>query len=351
MAVQMAPPANDLAQVCVSAKTAADFGDAGAAFKNILQGMRESRQKTPQTAPKGAKAPVNFAFLAGDADGDAANLEEPALIRPAEFEKTPDDGQEATPPSRFDPDVFLEALEAAAADKPDNCGEDAGRTEEDEPTPEGGAAEAETAPQPGDTPPVCDDKAQSETPAVLAAIAETNAPALPAVTEGKTEADEKNFSDGAAERPVQSAETQSGETAKLAAEDASRETKPRESQRAGAAKLSDSNENINENENTENIGRETSSAREDGEHAAAEKSGTRVPKAVSRASEAVHKSGGQETADAGKSPSGNSLSEKSAPEHAESLSIPAANPFGAPDRAEARPVFQPPAVYTLTSGD
>jgi flagellar hook-length control protein FliK len=198
--------------------------------------------------------------------------------------------------------------------------------------------------------------AETNTLASPAVPAETNvsAPLVTLSARGReTETEGKNFPDRAAERP-QSAETQRGETEKLAAENASRETKPRESQNAGAAKLSDANENINENENTEDTGRKTSFAREDGEHtekSAAEKSETRVPKAVSRAADTIRKSGGQENADAGKSPSGNFPSEKSSPEHAESLSIPAVNPFGAPSRAEAQPVFQAPAVDTLTSGE
>ncbi|MDR2780047.1 MAG: hypothetical protein LBB28_02870, partial [Synergistaceae bacterium] len=193
MAVQMATSAGDLAQVCAPAMTVTNSGDVGAAgaeFKNILQGMRESRQKPAAPASTGKdkepKTPVNFAFLAGEEDEIAANVDESSAERPAELEMTPDDGSETPPPSRFDPDVFLEAL-AAAADK--GGAESAEDAETYATETEDAAEDAETAQE---TP--APDSGENDAQIAPASFAETNALARINPfdeTNGKTETDVK----------------------------------------------------------------------------------------------------------------------------------------------------------------
>ncbi|MDR3164103.1 MAG: hypothetical protein LBU13_00830, partial [Synergistaceae bacterium] len=137
MAVQLASSARDFANVCVVTKTGPNPGgtgpretspgDGGSEFKNILQDVRESRQKpakagqTAKTAGKEPKTPANFAFFSGEEGEIPANPESTA-VKTAELEKTPDTAQEAKKTSRFDPDVFLEALEATVAGKPGKSG-------------------------------------------------------------------------------------------------------------------------------------------------------------------------------------------------------------------------------------
>ena len=178
MAVRMAVSANDLAQICAPAKTATVSADGGAEFKNILRDMRESRRKTAQTVAREPKTPVNFAFLAGEADEITANAG-PVVACPAEPETTPDAGGEAAPPSRFDPDVFLEALEGAVTDK---RGMDAAKDAEED-----GDADTEAARETA-----ASDSDENKT--------RFTAPALPVETNGKTEDDIKKSSDEPIER-------------------------------------------------------------------------------------------------------------------------------------------------------
>ncbi|MDR0764220.1 MAG: flagellar hook-length control protein FliK [Synergistaceae bacterium] len=187
MAVQMAPPANDLAQVCAPAKNAMVFAERNAEFKNILRGMRETKQQTTSRAVPGEpKTRVNFAR--------AANLDEPADARPAELEKTPDDGgQDAPPPSRFDPDVFLEALmKGTVTDKSDKLPADKDKAEDAES--DGTAPEDAEAPLETPAPDSGENKTRSS--------AEGDALATPAETNAETEADAKKLSEATSERPA-----------------------------------------------------------------------------------------------------------------------------------------------------
>jgi flagellar hook-length control protein FliK len=342
MAVQMAMSANDLAQVCAPAKTAAISGDAGAAgaeFRNILLGMRESVQKTAQTAPKEPKTPVSFAFLAGEDGESAADFDEPPAELQPELETTPDDGAETPPPSRFDPDVFLAALEAAAAGK--RAADAAKNAETSEPETEEDKTEDTVSAQETDAPDSGENAAQ---PAPVS-FAEVNAPAQinpPAETNGKTEADAKDVSDQTAER-VRTADAQIGETGKLDAEDAPRGTKPGEPQATGAKEFPDTDENT---ENTDNAGRETSYG---GEQGAAEKSEPRAPKTAARASDRIQGTGERDGAAAESAEK--TSAEKPSSERAEPSA--AAGQFADISRArtEAPPLAQAPLVYTLTSAD
>jgi flagellar hook-length control protein FliK len=363
MAVQMAMPANDLAQVCAPAKTAMVSADGCAEFKNILQGMRESRQNMPKTAPKAGKepkTPVNFAFLAGEEGERAANSDELAAACPAELEMTPDDESESPPPSsRFAPDVFLEAMEEAPADKrgtdlvkdaeacapaPEDRTED---TEKDRETSAPVSGENEAQPLP----------AEINEPAALAefvSFPETNALPQndpPAEINGKTEADVKKLSDQPAERPVQTAGVQIGETDEPAAENASREPKSRESETTDAKEPPDTNinaKNTKNTENTDNAGRETYNG---DEHDAGEKSEPRAPKTVSRAADTVHSAEDAVAGKAGKSSAEGASPEKPSAERAAEPQIFAANPSGGQTRAEITPLAQAPTVYTLMSAD
>jgi flagellar hook-length control protein FliK len=334
MAVQMATSANDLAQVCAPAKTVAFSGEAGEEFRNILQGMREPMRKMAQTAPKEPKTPVNFAFLAGEDGADAANAGEGAAACLTELETTPDDGAETPPPSRFDPDVFLEALEAAAAGKHD--ADAATDAETSEPEAEEDGTEDRISAQETDAPETGESAAQS----APLSFAEANAPAQinpPAEANGKTEADVKNMSDQTAER-VQPADV--GETDEPTAEDAPGEIKPRESRTAGAKEFPDIDENKKNTRNAD--GRETSSGDEQG---VGEKSEPRAPKTVSRASDRIHAAGAPaENAE-------KTSAEKPSSERAEPFA--AAGQFADISRArtETSPLAQAPPVYTLTSAD
>jgi flagellar hook-length control protein FliK len=332
MAVQMATSSSDLAQICVPAKTATVSGDcdaAGAEFKNILQGMRESLQKTPRTAPKEPKTPVNFAFLAAEDGESAAYLDEPAAERPRELETTPDDGPKTPLPSRFNPDAFLDALEAAVADK--RCADTDGDAETREPARE----EDET-----------DDTADLETAALDSGENEAqSAPVsgdginVPVEINGKTATDVKNLAEHPA--PTADAGIAEGETDESAIGGVLRGTNPGESQETGAGKLPSANENT---ENPDNAGRETSLL---GDARGVEEK--EAPKAVTRASDRIHDARGREAAE-----SAEKLSpEKPSTERAAEPPVFAAAQFAEPGRArtEAPPVVQAPVVYTLMSAD
>jgi flagellar hook-length control protein FliK len=379
MAVQIASSASDLAQVCAPAKTVVLSADAGAEFKNILQGIRETRQNMAQTVPREPKTPVNFVFPAAE-DGGIAASPEPAAPLTEEPEMTPDAGQEA-PLSRFDPDVFLEALAGAAADKPDARGTDADKDTED--AEEDGSASEDAAENPEDAPPAGENKAQPAVPVPPAEITGTadadvkdaqkssdetverpvqttdvrdtqNAATndLPAETTGTAGADAKNAqksSDDTAERPVQTADARdipNAEANDLSAEDTSQETKPRKSQDAGADELPGTDIN-DDAPNAEDVRHETSSG---GEHDVTERGGPRAAKASARAADTDTARPAADVA-AGKSFREEASSAGTSPERAADPQIPAAGPFGGQISADARPVFQAPAIYTLMSAD
>ncbi|MDR1579682.1 MAG: flagellar hook-length control protein FliK [Synergistaceae bacterium] len=341
MAVQMATSANDLAQVCAPAKTAMVSGDEGAAFKNILQGMRESRQKTAQTAPKTQKAgkepktPVNFAFLAGEECERGANPDETAAVRSAEPEMTQD--EEVTPPSRFDPDVFLGALQGAVTDKPDKRGADTAKdAEEDRPARPAGenkaqlAALAETnGTTEADIKKLYDQSTGHPAHDETDALAEAN---------GKIEADVKKISDAAA---------QSDGTKELAAKDVSRGIKPNESLVSGTDKLPDANTD----ENTKITGHETSFDGEKIERGIDGKNEPGVSKTAPRTSDTVHAASGQEDTSAEKSAPEMVSSKKLTQERDAEPQVPAVNLPSGQTRAEVPQPVQPPAVYTLMPGD
>ena len=376
MAVQMAPPASDFANVCAPAKTVTGSGDAAAAFKNILQGMRESRQKTLQaakTAAKEPKTPVNLAFFAGDEDEHAANSGDLLPERSAELEKTPDDGQEVKKTSRFDPDLFLEALKVTAADKSDETGEHVTDTTEyaetDRLATEDGVAGREAAREVS-APDSGENKAQS---AELSPSIEMNAPVSLAEINAETTSDAEQLSDGAAGRPAREINAEaapdmknfSGDAAEVpvrvrtgtpkesAVPGAPQGAKSRESEKAGAAELPGADENAKHSANAGDTERETSSAEDGGEigqkdeKTVGEKTEPRVLKTVSRAAadagtSTAHKTDGE-----------NPVSDKSseAPERAASPSVSAFNPFAEASRTETRPLASDARVYTLTSGD
>ena len=361
MAVQMAASANDLAPLRAPAKAAVVSADGGAEFKNILQGMREFRQtrqtqqnqnKTSQAVPKEPKTPVNFAFPAGEDGESAASLDEAAAVSPTETETTPDDGAEVKNVSRFDPDVFLEALEGVTADKSGKRPADA--KAKDAVTPEAGLTVSDAAPDAGENEAQSAAHAETDVPAEIAALsasAESNATAqinLPAEMNDKTApdtADAKELS--AAERPqtVDIRDIQSGEAKESAAEDASRRIKPRESQPSGMYELPDTNDNA---KNTDNAGNKETVG---GENGIGEKNEANVPKAASDASDIVHKTGGREDAAAENSHPERASSEKPSAERVAEPTVSYDNPFSGQIRTETQPFASDARIYTLMSGD
>jgi flagellar hook-length control protein FliK len=358
MAVQMASSASDLAQVCAPAKAAAVSGDGGAEFKNILQGMRESKQKMPDAAPKEPKTPVNFAFLAGEGDEPAADAE-PAATLPEELELTPDCTPEASTevsPPALGSDIFPEAPEAAIVDKLDD--------ETDEPEPEEKTEDAESVSIP----------AEGEARPALSEINTPDAPApmnVPDEINRETEPDAENAPDRPAGISVRTAVARKDETDDQTVADISRRPKPRESQNPVPDELPDADEST---ENTDVAEREAVSDGEKEDSGIGEKSGQDVPKAASRADDAekmssVKASGEKmfaekispekepaERAPSDKVPPEKASTEKILPENpsaerADGQHVPAPVPFAAAGRAEVSAPVQLPVIYTLMSAD